>query len=302
MGKIDFMALKREREAQESTVQADIPEALEQSYTQVWGSDKETVEYIELNRIEPYSDSKGRTQPFHISEERVQQIKFSASDVGIITPLIVRKKGTVYQIISGHHRYMAAKELELLTVPCVVRSISDDEATKYVTESNIQRVKLTPTEYAEIYSRYMEMRSDIDMTVQEIADKFNISKKSLYRYIKILELTDELKELIDNDMINVDTAEIFCNFSTNNQDSVCEFVLNCNKKINRALAKEMEQIVKNYNGDKVPAHEFSCLLNKKKKACKNKLYNSFAEKYNVEYSEQEWNELVEKLLDKHFSE
>ena len=60
---------------------------------------------------------------------------------------------------------------------------------------------------------HMEMRNDIDMTAQEIADKFAISKKSLYRYIKILDLTDDLKKMIDEDKLHTDTAEIFCGFS-----------------------------------------------------------------------------------------
>lgn len=218
MGKINLNAMKQARKEQE--IETPVPEALEQAYANVWGKDKETVQYIELNHIVPFADQRGRTQPFKISEEKVSQIKLSASDIGIVTPLIVRKVGAEYQIISGHHRYIAAKELEMLTVPCVVREISDDEAIKYVTECNIQRSRLLPTEYAEIYARYMEMRNDIDMTAQEIADKFAISKKSLYRYIKILDLTDDLKKMIDEDKLHTDTAEIFCGFSVDEQDAV----------------------------------------------------------------------------------
>lgn len=229
MGKINLNAMKQARKEQE--IETPVPEALEQAYANVWGKDKETVQYIELNHIVPFADQRGRTQPFKISEEKVSQIKLSASDIGIVTPLIVRKVGAEYQIISGHHRYIAAKELEMLTVPCVVRKISDDEAIKYVTECNIQRSRLLPTEYAEIYARYMEMRNDIDMTAQEIADKFAISKKSLYRYIKILDLTDDLKKMIDEDKLHTDTAEIFCGFSADEQDAVYEFVQQTGKKV-----------------------------------------------------------------------
>lgn len=299
MGKFDFMARKKEMDDIEA-MNFDVPEALQNSYSEVWGKNKENVVKIELNRIVVYTDNKGRTQPFSISEERVNQIKKSAEDVGIITPLIVRKIGDQYQIISGHHRYMAAKELNFLAVPCVIREISDEEAVQLVAESNIQRVKLTPIEYAEIYSRYMERKSDIDMTVQEIAEKFNTSKKSLYRYIKVLDLTEEMRDLVNKEMISVDTAEIFCNFSEENQAAVCEFVNQNNKKINRNLAKEMEQIVAD-QGENVSPELFLPVLDKKKK-CKNKLYIKLSEKYEVEYSDKEWDQLVSELVDKYFSE
>lgn len=296
MGKINLNAMKQARKEQE--VEISVPEALEEAYNNVWGKDKEIVQYIELNRISVFEDKNRRTQPFKISDEKVAQIKLSASDIGIVTPLIVRKTANGYQIISGHHRYVAAKQLEMLTVPCVVREIADEEAIKYVAECNIQRSKLLPTEYAEIYSRYMEMRNDIDMTAQEIADKFAISKKSLYRYVKILDLTDDLKKLIDEDKLHTDTAEIFCGFSADEQDIVYEFVMQTGKKINRAMAKAMERIVQEQ--DVTSYEDFLPILEQPKKKVKNKLYNSFAEKYSVKYSEEEWDNLVAKLLTQHF--
>lgn len=298
MGKINLNAMKQARKEQE--IETPVPEALEEAYSNVWGKDKETVQYLELSQISFFEDKRGRTQPFKISDEKVNQIKLSASDIGIVTPLIVRKTDSGYQIISGHHRYIAAQQLEMLTVPCVVREINDDEAIRYVTECNIQRSKLLPTEYAEIYARYMEMRDDIDMTAQEIADKFAISKKSLYRYIKILDLTDDLKKLIDEDKLHTDTAEIFCGFSADEQDAVCEFVQQTGKKINRAMAKAMERIVQEQ--DVTSYEDFLPILEQPKKKVKNKLYSSFAEKYNVKYSEEEWDNLVTELLTKHFEE
>lgn len=298
MGKINLNAMKQQRKERE--IDAPVPDALEQSYSSVWGKNKETVQYIELNRIVPFSDAKGKNQPFKTSDEKVRQIKLSASDIGIVTPLIVRKVGGDYQIISGHHRYIAAKELEMLTIPCVVREISDDEAVKYVAECNIQRSKLLPTEYAEIYARYMEMRQDIDMTVQEIADKFAVSKKSLYRYIKILDLSDGLKRLIDEDMLHTDTAEIFCAFTEEQQECVREFVEKTGKKINRALAKAMENVVQ--NGEVTSYEDFLSVLEKPKKPVKSKLYSSFAKTYGVDYSEDEWDSLVAELLTKHFEQ
>lgn len=299
MGKIDLNAMKRQREAKE--IETNIPEELSKSYTSVWGANKETVEYIDINRLIPFTDDKRRTQPFVLSHEKIEQIKLSASDIGILTPLIVRKYNDDYQIISGHHRYEAAKELNMLTVPCVIRDIKDNEAVKYVAESNIQRSMLLPTEYAEIYARYLEIRHDIEMTVQEIADKFGKSKKTLYRYIKILDLTDNLKKLIDTDMLNTDTAEIFCNFSAHNQEAVYEFVSETKRKINKSMAKAIEDLVSKHNGEDISANDIIEIFDKTNKPFKNKIFQTYSEKYSVSYTEDEWITLISSLLDKHFN-
>ena len=47
MGKINLNAMKQARKEQE--IETPVPEALEQAYANVWGKDKETVQYIELN-------------------------------------------------------------------------------------------------------------------------------------------------------------------------------------------------------------------------------------------------------------
>lgn len=315
MGKFDFNAMKKQRETNE--VETEVPEELEKSYSDLWGSNKEKVEYIDINRLRTFTDNQRRTQPFVLSPEKIEQIKISASDIGILTPLIVRKFDGDYQIISGHHRYEAAKQLKMLTVPCVVREIADNEAVKYVAESNIQRSKLLPTEYAEIYARYLEIRQDIEMTALEIANKFGISTKSLYRYIKILDLTDNLKKLIDNDLLHTDTAEIFCTFSENNQEAVYEYVINENQKlkeanekstkekkftINRSKAKAIEDLIAKNKGEDITADDIQEMFDVKDKPFKNKVFQSYAKKYNVEMSEDEWDKLISSLLEKHFAE
>ena len=54
MGKINLNAMKQARKEQE--IETPVPEALEQAYANVWGKDKETVQYIELNHIVPFTD------------------------------------------------------------------------------------------------------------------------------------------------------------------------------------------------------------------------------------------------------
>lgn len=64
--------------------------------------------------------------------------------------------------------------------------------------------------------------------------------------------------------------------------------------------KDFERIVQEQ--DVTSYEDFLPILEQPKKKVKNKLYSSFAEKYNVKYSEEEWDNLVTELLTKHFEE
>lgn len=277
---------------------------LEEAYKNVWGSSYEKIENIELGLITHYSGSDGGVQPFRMNEEKIMQIMASAADIGIVTPLIVRRtERSKYQIISGHHRYEAARRLELLSVPCVVRRITDDEAFQIVTESNIQRNKMLPSEYGRIFAVYMDKREDIGITYKEIADKFGISSKTLYRYVNVARLIPELQNYVDCEKILLAAADIISGFSVDNQMSVFEYLERPDsRKITPIIAKQFAEIVKNYSGDKVPVHEFSSLfIPKPKPKYKSGIYNNLSERFSFDKTEQELDELAEKLLAEYFS-
>lgn len=97
---------------------------------------KEKITVIEISRLKPYMDKNGG-QPYKINPKKVEQIAASAMDIGIITPLCVRPKGEIYEVICGHHRLEAAKSLGQISVQCIVKNYSDEEVFKILTESNI---------------------------------------------------------------------------------------------------------------------------------------------------------------------
>ena len=220
-GRIDLNARKREREEKE--VGGEINKDLLRSYESLWGKTNETIKEISIEKLSSFVNKKGKRQPFKIRKDKVSQLMASIKDIGITTPLIVRKieEGN-YQILSGHHRYEAAKKLNMATVPCIVRDVSDEEADKYVAECNIQRIKWYPSEYGEVFARYADMRKDLDMTIQEIADKFGISRPLYYIYINVSKCIPEIQEKMDKDLIHIRCADILCSLSEDQQKTVAE--------------------------------------------------------------------------------
>ncbi len=300
MGKINISGFSEGRETLPVTSDTS---PLAQSYKDVWGSSYEKIENIELGAIQHYSGMDGSLQPFHMNEDKIGQIMASAADIGIVTPIIVRRvSGNKYQIISGHHRYEAAKCLELLSVPCVVRRITDEQAFQIVSESNIQRDKMLPSEYGRIFTVYMEKREDIGVTYKEIADKFGISSKTLYRYVNVAKLIPELQSYVDSEKILLAAADIISGFSVGNQEAILQYLERPDsRKITPVIAKQFAEIIKNYDGDDVPSHEFSNLfIPKPKPKYKSEIYNNLSSRFSFDKTEKELDELVERLLAEYF--
>ena len=110
-------------------------------------------ETIPINKLHPFFN-----HPFHIRHDlEFSELVDSISESGIITPIIVRPKvGVGYEVISGHRRWEACKELGIESIPARVEYIDDDEATILMVNSNIQREHVLPSEKAFAYKMRME--------------------------------------------------------------------------------------------------------------------------------------------------
>lgn len=298
MGKIDFTAMKNSRKAIEDKVEDNIPTELEESYSDVWGG-KEKITTIELSRLKPYRDNNGG-QPYKINPKKVEQIAASAADIGIITPLRVRPKGEIYEVICGHHRFEAAKSLGQISVPCIVKDYSDEEVFKILTESNIQRDKTLPSEYGKIFSRYMELRNDDETTAGEIAAKFDVSKKTMYRYLDVNRLIPELQEMTDTGIINIGAVDYIAKLDTDVQNALYLALDEAKVKLSVALAKRVRSLADGQN-ELVEISDIVAVLTDRedKKAAVN-TYENIRKKYNVTISDSELDELTKRLLDNYF--
>ena len=86
----------------------------------------EKICMIDIDRIKPF-EMNGQKQPYKINEAKIQRIMVSINDIGILQPLLVRPiSDNTYQILAGHHRYIAAVRSGLHQVPCEVKRNIDD--------------------------------------------------------------------------------------------------------------------------------------------------------------------------------
>lgn len=155
--------------------------------------------------------------PYKCREEDMKPLEDSIRENGIIQPLMVRKddKADVFEIVSGHRRYLAATRLKMTEVPVVVLSISKEEADIILVDSNLHREHILPSEKAFAYKMKMDAlkkqgkRTDLisDPVGPKLSSAEKVSQDSedsatqIKRYIRLTNLEKSLLNLVDEGRI-----------------------------------------------------------------------------------------------------
>jgi len=160
--------------------------------------------------------------PFKVKDdEKMNDLVESVKENGVLYPLLVRpKEDGTYELISGHRRKRAAQKLNIDSIKCIVRNLSDDEATILMVDSNIQREEVLPSEKAFAYKMKLEAMKHqgkkIDLEIDEetsrplveksvsadlLGNEVGESGRNIQRYIRLTHLIPELLEEVDNKRI-----------------------------------------------------------------------------------------------------
>lgn len=122
-------------------------------------------------------------------------LKKSIESKGIIEPIIVRRLGDKYQIISGERRYSAAMELGLRELPCVIREADDKETLELALIENLQRKDLTPFEEADGLHQLVER---YNFSHEEIAKRIGKSRSSITESLSLARIPADVRSLCES--------------------------------------------------------------------------------------------------------
>ena len=113
----------------------------------------ETVQEVPLSELFPF-----KNHPFQVrDDEAMQKTVESIARSGVLSPAIVRpRQEGGYEIIAGHRRKRGSELAGKATMPVLVRTLDDDEATIIMVDSNLQREKILPSEKAFAYKMKLE--------------------------------------------------------------------------------------------------------------------------------------------------
>lgn len=122
---------------------------------------QEQRDYEKAEKVEEINISSIKDFPNHpfkvINDEKMQEMAKSVKEYGVILPVIVRpKEDGTYEMISGHRRKRACELAGIKQIRCIVKDLTDDEATILMVDSNIQREEILPSEKAFAYKLKLE--------------------------------------------------------------------------------------------------------------------------------------------------
>lgn len=154
--------------------------------------------------------------PFQIRDNaEMEMLKDSIRESGILMPVAVRPKEKQYEILSGHRRIHACKQLGIETVPALIKELSRDSAVIFMVDSNLHREGLLPSEKAFAYKMKLEaMKHQGRASVQlgqkssrdTLAASAGESATQIQRYIRLTHLEKPLLDLVDEGRIALTPA------------------------------------------------------------------------------------------------
>jgi ParB family chromosome partitioning protein len=138
----------------------------------------------------------GRYQPRSVfDEEKLEELASSIRAQGVVQPIVVRPTGdNEYELIAGERRWRAAQLAEIDKIPAVVRDVPDEVTVAMSLIENIQREDLNPLEEATALRRLID---EFQMTHQEAADAVGRSRTAVSNLLRLLELMQEVKDMVD---------------------------------------------------------------------------------------------------------
>jgi ParB family chromosome partitioning protein len=122
---------------------------------------------------------------------------------GIVQPILVRRRGTRFELIAGERRWRAAQRAGLKKIPAVVRDVADDKRLELSLIENIQRKELTAIEEASAYQKLIET---LGLTQEMVASRVGKDRTFVTNYLRLLKLPEDIQNLLTDEKLSVGHA------------------------------------------------------------------------------------------------
>ena len=145
-----------------------------------------------------------RYQPRTVfSQEKLDRLRDSIAEQGVLQPLLVRHMGDGYELIAGERRLRAAEAAGLDRVPVVIKDLTDEQVLEVSIIENIQRQNLNVLEEAEAYFRLID---EFKYTQEKVAEKIGKNRSTIANLLRLRSLPPEIKESLLAEKISMGHA------------------------------------------------------------------------------------------------
>lgn len=167
------------------------------------------------NQILHVSPAKIKLNPYQprqqFTDGSLSDLKNSIKQHGILQPLIVTQTmGGTYELIAGERRLRSARELNLASVPVIVRTAKDLEKLELSLIENIQRHDLNPIEKAAAYKQLLD---NFHLTQEEASKRLGIARSTLNNTLRLLHLPVDIQTALASGKISESQAKLILSLS-----------------------------------------------------------------------------------------
>jgi len=204
----------------------------------------ETKVETQKNQILVSDIIPNKYQPRKIFDEsNLEDLTKSIKERGVIQPIIVRKSNddkSIYEIIAGERRWIAAQRAGLHSVPAVITEADDLKSLEFAIVENVQRHDLNPLEEAEGYRRLID---EFDYDQEKVSKFIGKSRSHIANCLRLLSLPRDIIKLIETQKITAGHAKILVGLD--NASYLANKILE--KKLSVRQAENLVNILKSKN-------------------------------------------------------
>jgi len=194
------------------------------------------IEQIPIDLIKP--------NPFQprqfFDESTLNELAQSIKNHGLNQPVLVRKINNYFELIVGERRLEACKINHFLTIPAIVKNISDKESCEIALVENIDRENLSVIEVAQSLKRLID---EFNYTQETLAKLFSRSRSSIANILRLLKLPSMVQDMVLNGSLSEGHARALIEFSSDEEK--CVFI--ANEVIDKNLSvRQTERLAKSH--------------------------------------------------------
>ena len=160
---------------------------------------------VELIDRSPYQP---RTQ---LDESALQELADSIRVSGVIQPITVRAVEGRYQLVAGERRWLASQRAGKVTVPAIVRQLSNEQAMEIGIIENLQREDLNPVEQARAFER---LSREFGLTQEQMAQRTGKDRSSVSNFLRLLKLPGEVLAMVESAKLSFGHAKALMTLDT----------------------------------------------------------------------------------------
>lgn len=192
--------------------------------------EKDTIRQVDIALI----DEPDGWVRLEIDQEDIKSLADNIREVGQIQPINLAIKGKRFEIIAGHLRYLAIKELGRKKINAIVKKVPKREIALIRASENLKRKNLSPIEEGAVYA---DLVDEYGMTKMGIAEKFGIAASTVLNKMELLRLNPEIQKLIHKGLIYINVGQ-----ELNKIDNERELKKSLNDAVNNGCSIETARV------------------------------------------------------------